>query len=86
VAAQQLADALDFAKTLRFPQARSLADTAASEYVALGDRDRAAQAIELRSFLDQRQTLIGGVLLLLGLGGVALSLARRSLTPEPEPW
>ncbi|MDZ4716897.1 MAG: hypothetical protein SH847_00385 [Roseiflexaceae bacterium] len=86
LAAQQLAQALSLAQTLRFPQARVLADMAATEYVALGDRDRAAQALELRSFLDQRQTLIGGVLLLLGLGGVAISLARRSLTPEPELW
>ena len=51
-----------------------------------GDQDRAAKAAELRAFLDQRQSLVGGILLVLGLGGVAISLVRRSLTPEPEPW
>lgn len=86
LAAQRLDQAFALAQTLRFPQARALADTAAAEYMALGDSDRAAKAAELRAFLDQRQSLIGGVLLVLGLGGVAISLARRSLTPEPEPW
>lgn len=85
-AAQWLTDAAALAEALRYPQARALADRAAAEYAALGDRDRAAQALALRGFLDQRQTILGGVLLLLGAGGIALSIARRFLAPEPEPW
>jgi hypothetical protein len=82
----QLAEALSAAETYRYPQARVLADRAAADYTALGDQVRAAQALELRSFVDQRQSLIGGVLVLLGAGGAAISLARRMMTPEVEPW
>jgi hypothetical protein len=85
-AAVDLAEAATLSQALRYPQARVLADRAAATYAALGDRERATQALELRSFVDQRQSLIGRTLLLLGLGGVALSVARRVLRPEVEPW
>jgi hypothetical protein len=85
-AEQQLEQASDLARRLRYPQARVLADQALSDYTALGDRDRAATALQLRTFLDQRQTLVGGILLLLGFGGVAMSLVRRAFVREAEAW
>jgi hypothetical protein len=85
-AGDRLTEAAALAEAFRYPQARALVDMAAAEYTALGDRDRAARALELRAFLDQRQTLLGGALLLLGVGGVAISLFRRLTVPEPEPW
>jgi hypothetical protein len=85
-ASQRLTEATSLTESFRYPQARTLIDLAAAEYTALGDRERAARALELRAFLDQRQTLLGGVLLLIGVGGVAISLFRRITVPEPEPW
>jgi hypothetical protein len=85
-AATSFEQASSLAEALRYPQARALADQAAAEYTALGDRDRAGQALQLRAFLDQRQTLVGGTLLLLGMGGVAISLVRRAFVREAEAW
>jgi hypothetical protein len=69
-----------------YPQARAAADRAAAEYLALGDRPRAAEALELRARLDQQQTLFGGALLAAGIGGVILSLFRRATAREAEAW
>jgi hypothetical protein len=85
-AQQSLDQAAAQARLLRYPQARLLADQAAAQFTALGDRERASAALQLRAFLDQRQVLVGGVLLLLGLGGVAMSLVRRVMVREAEAW
>lgn len=69
-----------------YPQARVAADRAAAEYVALGDRARAAEALALRGTLDQRQTLFGAVLLAVGAFGALLSLFRRATAREAEAW
>jgi peptidase MA superfamily protein len=85
-AAVQLNEATALAEALRYPQARAVADRAAAEYLALGDRARADQALALRAILDQRQTLFGALLLLLGLVGVATSAVRRIVVREAEAW
>jgi hypothetical protein len=69
-----------------YAQARAAADRAASEYVALGDRERAAEALALRGMLDQRQTLFGAMLLAVGAFGALLSLFRRATVREAEAW
>lgn len=81
-----LDEAHTLASSLRYPQARAVADRAAAEFISLGDRARAEQALALRSFLDQRQTLLGAVLLILGLGGVVASTVRRLTIREAEAW
>jgi hypothetical protein len=85
-AAASLEQALALARSLRYPQARAVADQAAADYLALGDRARADQALALRAFLDQRQTLLGAALLLLGLAGAAVSAVRRLTVREAEAW
>ncbi len=85
-AAAALDEAYALAGRLRYPQARSGADRAAAEFVGLGDRARADQALALRAFLDQRQTLLGAVLLILGLGGLVGSTVRRLTVREAEAW
>jgi hypothetical protein len=85
-AAANLEQALALARSLRYPQARAVADQAAADYLALGDRARADQALALRAFLDQRQTLLGAALLLLGLAGAAVSAVRRLTVREAEAW
>jgi hypothetical protein len=85
-AAASLEQALALARSLRYPQARAVADQAAAAYLALGDRARADQALALRAFLDQRQTLLGAVLLLLGLVGAGASAVRRLTVREAEAW
>jgi hypothetical protein len=85
-AAEQLAQAAAQAEALRYPQARSLADQAAAAYTELGNRDQAARALELRGFMDQRQILLGGILLLFGIGGAVFSIVHRLRTPDVEPW
>ncbi len=85
-AAASLEQALAMARSLRYPQARAIADQAAAAYLALGDRPRADQALALRAFLDQRQTLLGAALLLLGLAGAVASAVRRLTIHEAEAW
>jgi hypothetical protein len=85
-AAAALDEAATLAERLSYPQARAAADHAATEFMALGDRARADQALALRALLDQRQSLIGALLLILGLGGVAASAARRLMVREAEAW
>ena len=85
-AAATLDEAQALAGRLRYPQARAEADRAASEFISLGDRARADQALTLRAFLDQRQTLLGAVLLIVGLGGVVASTVRRLTVREAEAW
>lgn len=71
---------------LRYPQAREVADRAVAEFMSLGDQMRMSQALELRSFLDQRQTLLGMLLLIFGLGGVCATVVRRFTTQDLEVW
>jgi hypothetical protein len=81
-----LDEAAALAERLRYPEARAVADQAAAEFARLGDRSRADQALALRAFLDQRQTLLGAALLILGLGGVVASAVRRLTVREAEAW
>jgi hypothetical protein len=69
-----------------YPQARASADRAAAEYLTLGDQQRAQEALALRATLDQRQTLVGAVLLVVGVGGALASLLRRATAREAEAW
>ena len=85
-AAASLEQALALARSLRYPEARAVADQAAAAYLSLGDRARADQALALRAFLDQRQTLIGVALLLIGLVGAGASAIRRLTVREAEAW
>jgi len=85
-AAASLEQSLALARSLRYPQARAIADQAAAAYLSLGDRTRAEQALALRAFLDQRQTLLGAILLLLGLAGAGASVVRRLTVREAEAW
>jgi tetratricopeptide (TPR) repeat protein len=81
-----LDQATSLAEQLRYPEARAIADQAAEEFIRLGDRGRADQALALRAMLDQRQTLLGAALLILGLGGVVASTVRRLTVREAEAW
>jgi peptidase MA superfamily protein len=81
-----LDQATSLAQQLRYPQARAVADQAAAEFARLGDRGRADQALTLRAALDQRQSLLGTGLLILGLGGVVASAVRRLTVREAEAW
>lgn len=74
------------AEGLRYPQARALTDQALEVFRALGDADRAGQALSLRAAMDQRQTLLGSVLLALGAIGIGASVWRRVAVPETEAW
>ncbi|NWF80920.1 MAG: hypothetical protein HXY37_12870 [Chloroflexi bacterium] len=85
-ASAQLAAAATLARELRYPEARVAADDAALEFAALGDTARRDNALSLRATLDQRQRLIGLLLLVVGGVGVALSLVGRRLAPPPEIW
>jgi hypothetical protein len=85
-AAATLDEAAALAERLSYPQARATADRAAAEFVALGDSARADQALALRALLDQRQSLAGILLLILGMGGVAASAVRRLMVREAEAW
>jgi hypothetical protein len=86
-AAEIMRRATELAQTWQtYPQARLSADQAAAEYLALGDRERAQEALALREALAQRQTMFGGVLLAAGIGGVLLSLFRRVTVREAEAW
>lgn len=85
-AAQILREAQVLAEGFRYPLARSTADQAAREYLALGDRARAEQALDIRGQIDQRQLLAGGVLMAIGFFGIAISLVRRVTAREVEVW
>lgn len=85
-AAEALAEAAALVQSFRYPQARGLIDRAVADYIALGDRSRADQALSLRALLDQRQSLLGAILLFLGIGGIAVSSFRRLTVREQEAW
>ncbi len=78
------ADAL--AQALRYPQARTSADRAATEFAALGDPLRRDHALRLRTSLDQRQRLVGMALVSLGIAGVVFSLFGRFFARPDEIW
>ena len=83
---QTLRQAGQLADGLRYPQARAQADQALEIFRALGDAERAGQALTLRSTLDQRQSLLGMVLLALGGLGIGASVWRRVAVQETEAW
>ncbi len=85
-AAQTLQQASSLTRTLRYPEARALADRAAAEYGAIGDSIGVEQARAFRAELDWRQRLAGGVLLVLGALGVGGSVWRRIRWQEAEAW
>lgn len=82
----QLAAAATLARALRYPEARIAADDAAMQFAALGDTARRDNALSLRATLDQRQRLLGLLLLVVGSVGVVLSLVGRLLAPPTEIW
>lgn len=81
-----LQNAQQLSTTWRFPQARALADQAASEFASIGATQRVADARAVRAVLDQRQSLAGIVLLALGAAGVVVSAVRRLTMREAEAW
>jgi hypothetical protein len=85
-ASEQLVRANDLARSLRYPQARASADVAATEFAALGDQLRLANALALRSSLDSRQRIAGAILMISGLAGVLLSLIGRIFQRPAEIW
>lgn len=85
-ASDQLIQANELARSLRFPQARASADAAAREFAALGDQLRLTNALALRHTLDTRQRLAGAVLMLVGLSGVLLSIIGRFFQRPAEVW
>lgn len=83
----RLADAQRLAgEWLAAVAARRAADEAAGEFMALGDAERARQAMDVRGVVDARQRLAGGALLACGLAGAALSVGRRLTAREQEAW
>lgn len=85
-ATERLAEADTLAQARQYPQARAAADSAAAEFAALGDTLRHDNALSLRTVLDQRQRLIGLLLLAAGLVGIMLSLLSRLFTRPAEIW
>ena len=85
-ATDRLATADTLARALRYPDARSAADAAASEFAALGDKLRRANALSLRATLDQRQHILGLVLLLVGTVGTLFSLIGHVFARPAETW
>ncbi len=67
-------------------QARALADQAAADFAAVGATKRVAEARAVRDMLDQRQSLVGIVLLALGAAGVVVSAVRSLTMREAEAW
>jgi hypothetical protein len=59
---------------------------AASEFVALGDRVRADEALALRASIDERQRGVGILLLIFGVGAVFVSVARWLTVRDVEVW
>ena len=85
-ASQMLIEARGLAGGLRYLEARDAADRATAAFVALGDEQQIAEARALRAALDQRQSLLGGLLLALGCGGLIASFWRRFSVREAEAW
>jgi hypothetical protein len=86
-ATQLLEQAMTLAKDWRtFADARAVANLAASEFLSLGNHERAARALELRAEIDRVQTLAGLILILVGLGGIVVGMTRRLVVREAEVW
>jgi hypothetical protein len=85
-ALNELERAQGFANNFRYPQAQAVAQRAVSEFLILGDQQRANEAQQLYRTLDQRQMLAGYVLMIMGLGGVFATTVRRFLVREQEVW
>lgn len=82
----ELDRAIDAARSVRYPSARAAANQAASEFDALGDLERASQARALIQSLDQRQNILGIVLLSIGAVGALASLFGPWRWREAEVW
>ncbi|MBX0327294.1 hypothetical protein K2Z83_06320 [Oscillochloris sp. ZM17-4] len=85
-ASEQLVQASELARGLRYPQARATADLAAQEFAALGDQLRLTNALALRRSLDTRQQIAGALLMAAGLAGALLSLIGRFFQRPAEVW
>ncbi|NJN65917.1 MAG: hypothetical protein HC884_03965 [Chloroflexaceae bacterium] len=85
-AQEYLVQADDMARNLKLPEARTASDAAAAEFAVLGDQVRMDQALSFRRSLDNRQQLIGTVLVALGIMGVLFSLWGRWFLREEEAW
>ncbi len=82
----QLAQAGDALRTLRLLQARANADAALVEFIALGDSQRAQQALSIRHTLDRWQRVAAVVLLAIGIIGLLASFLGRIYWREQEAW
>jgi hypothetical protein len=85
-ATERLIEATNLARSLQFPEARTAADEAASEFALLGDNQRFEEAVSLLRSMESRQSLAGTLLVALGLMGVVLSLWGRWFWREEEAW
>lgn len=83
---EQLSRASSLARTLRFAQARMIAETAATEFAALGDRAQFERALSLRQSLNTYQRMVGMALLIVGALGLGVSLFGRWYYHEREVW
>jgi|HigsolmetaAR202D_1030399.scaffolds.fasta_scaffold00562_17 hypothetical protein len=82
----ELDRAITAARSVRYPSARAAAKQAASEFDALGDFDRALQARILIRSLDQRQQILGVVLVSIGAVGALASIFGPWRWREAEVW
>ena len=82
----RLRDATTLVQTWRYPQARAEIDRAAAEFAALGATSQLDQIRQLRATMDERQSLIGAFLLMIGAVGLVGSVWRRLTVREAEAW
>ncbi|MEM8529843.1 MAG: peptidase MA family metallohydrolase [Chloroflexota bacterium] len=82
----RLRDATTLVQTWRYPQARAEIDHAAAEFSALGATGQLDQIRQLRATMDERQSLIGALLLMIGAVGLVGSVWRRLTVREAEAW
>lgn len=82
----RLRNATTLVQTWRYPQARAEIDRAAAEFAALGATSQLNQIRELRATIDERQSLMGVFLLLVGAVGLVGSVWRRLTVREAEAW
>lgn len=82
----QLAQAGDALRTLRLLQARASADAALVEFTALGNSERAQQALAIRQTLDRWQRVAAMILMAIGIIGLLSSFVGRIYWREQEAW
>lgn len=85
-ASMALTEALRLEGRLSYGRARAVVDQAAAQFAALGDGGGVDQALAVRARLDQRQSWLGTLLLVLGIGGIGFYAIRRLMFREVEVW